>query len=287
LARCFPEAGSRSAVHRLIDKECVKVNGRTVKAHHKVREGEQVLILFESQPVSEDAQVKPELIPLDILYEDDSILMINKPEGMLVHPARGQNSGTLVNALLYHCKTLSTLNEVNRPGIVHRLDRETSGLIVAVKNNQAHANLAKQFEKHKVYKKYLALVKGCVELDEGEIDAPIARHAVYFDKKAVSFDAESSRPAKTFYKVIKRYGTTASLVALFPKTGRTHQLRVHMKFLGHPILGDEKYGIARGFPRLALHAQAIRFYHPQKYYLMEFSVPPPNKFRNIEQLVSE
>ncbi|HSV44070.1 MAG TPA: RluA family pseudouridine synthase, partial [Candidatus Bathyarchaeia archaeon] len=195
----------------------------------------------------------------------------------------GRDSGTLVNALLYHCEELSDGSDDERPGIVHRLDRETSGVMIVVKNNETHVTLARQFEKHKVVKRYVALVKGCVEQDEGEIDAPIARHPLYFDKKTISYNAEQSKSAYTFYKVLRRFERSATLVALLPKTGRTHQLRVHMKHLGHPVLGDDKYGDARSFPRLALHAQSVCFWHPGYQSFLECSVPLPQELLHPEK----
>ncbi len=284
LAKNCAECSSRTAARRLIDEHHVTVNGQDVRAHHKVHTGENIVIAI---PVpTESGIVSPEQIVLDIIYEDEHLLVINKPLGMLSHPVHGQNTGTLVNAIMHHCQSLSSLNDPDRPGIVHRLDRETSGIIITVKNNKAHAILAKQFENRQVVKKYVAIVKGYLGLDEGMIDAPIARHAVHFDKKTVSYDTEKGRPAQTFYKVIKRIGEKATMVALFPKTGRTHQLRVHMKYLGHPILGDEKYGSGRSFPRLALHAQCIGFHHPVHGYFMECSVPLPEEFLHAEEIVS-
>jgi len=285
LSKNFGESVSRSCIRRWIDGRHVTVNEKQERAHHKVHNGDRVHVDLPAEP-SGHSPLEAEEIPLDILYEDEELLVINKPAGMLVHPVHGQNSGTLVNALLHHCRTLSSLNEADRPGIVHRLDRETSGVIIAAKTDSAHAHLAKQFEKHKVIKQYRALVKGCVEMDEGTVDASIGRHAVHFDKKAIAPDPEEGRSAVTFYKVIKRFGNAATMLALFPKTGRTHQLRVHMKHIGHPILGDEKYGNAKGFPRLALHAQAIRFRHPQKYYFLECSAPLPEEFLDAEAVLS-
>lgn len=284
LTKYVEECASRSAARRMIDDSSVTVNEAHVRAHYQVHPGDRVHI--DVPFVAAEQPLSAEQIPLDILYEDSDILVINKPVGMLVHPVRGQNSGTLVNALLYHCSSLSALNDADRPGIVHRLDRETSGVIIAAKTDTAHVHLARQFEKRRVIKKYIALVKGRLELDEGWIDAPIGKHAIHFDKKAICYDAEKGRSASTFYKVIKRFGTVATLTALFPKTGRTHQLRVHMKYLGHPILGDEKYGSGHNFPRLALHAQSIRFRHPEKYYFLEFSVPLPEEFLRVEEILA-
>lgn len=269
---------SRTAVKHLITQDKVSVNGRHVKANYKIHTRDHIVIALEDvEPGS--VALAPEDIPLDIIYEDDDLIVLNKAVGMLVHPVHGQNSGTLVNALLHHCDRLSTANDDGRPGIVHRLDRETSGIMIAVKNNQVHENLAKQFKRHKVKKEYVAIVKGIIECDEGVVDVPIVRHATHFDKKAVAREGETGRKAKTFYRVVKRLGTVATIVALFPKTGRTHQLRVHMRHLGHPILGDGKYGDVKSFPRLALHAKSIRFYHPGIHDFVELSAPLPPEFK--------
>lgn len=273
---------SRTAVKHLIDEGAVTLDGQRVRAGHKVHSGNCICVRHDPQPSKND-EILPEEIPLDIVYEDEWLLVLNKPAGMLVHPVHGQNSGTLVNALLYHCDHLSAVNTAERPGIVHRLDRETSGIMLAVKDDGVHEDLARQFKRHKIRKSYVAIVQGSVELDEGEITAPLVRHRVHFDKKAVARDDEEGRSARTFYKVIKRLGSRATIVLLKPKTGRTHQLRVHMKHLGHAILGDEKYGNPRSFSRLALHAQSIRFYHPKRSEFMEFSIPLPEEFVTAEQ----
>jgi len=253
------EAPSRTFVKQLIDEKKVSVNGKDVKAHHKLAMGDNIEVKFEN--VKKDSKLKPENIPLDIFYEDDFLIVINKEKGMLVHPANDTNtSGTLANALLYYCKTLSSVNTDIRPGIVHRLDRETSGLIVAAKDNKTHTRLAKQFEKHRVKKQYVALVEGKIEFDEGVVDASIDRHWKHHDLKRVAFN-EGARQAKTFYRAVKRF-KNSTLVKLYPHTGRTHQLRVHMTHLGHPILGDSKYGKKNSFSRLALHAQSIGFAPP-------------------------
>ncbi len=278
LTQNLKDIPSRTFIKKLIDNNQVTVNGKICKAHYKVINGDEISIEVPQEETL-DERIKPENIPLDIFYEDDTLVVVNKPAGMLVHPATGCYSGTLVNALLYHCRNLSDVNSVLRPGIVHRLDQETSGLLVVAKNNTAHVNLSRQFEKRRVKKKYLALVAGRVEFDEGLIDASLGRHPRYHDRKAVVLD-EEARKAKTFYKVIRRF-KEASLVALFPHTGRTHQLRVHMAHLGHPILGDEKYGKKNTFPRLALHAQGLGFFHPKTTHFLEFSCPPPQAFINF------
>ncbi|MFP4472361.1 MAG: RluA family pseudouridine synthase [Candidatus Omnitrophota bacterium] len=272
---------SRSAVKRLIEQGAVTVEGEKVAPRCKVIAGQRIIVERPDPRTAPDLP-QPREIFLDVLYEDADIIAVNKPAGMLVHPVHGRGSETLVNALLAHCATLSDLNTAERPGIVHRLDRETSGVILAAKHNEAHFHLAKQFEKHRVRKKYIALVKGKMELNEGVIEAPLARHSRYFDKRAVSFSAPDARPAKTYYRVLVRCGETATVAALFPKTGRTHQLRVHMKYIGHPILGDDKYGNPRSFSRLALHAQAVAFKHPVRRAWMEITAPLPDEFLKMK-----
>ncbi len=277
---------SRTAVQRLIAGGSVTVNQRPVKANYRTRAGDEVVVSTK-EDMSPRGTVRPENIPLDIFYEDRAILVIYKPVGLVVHPAQGCPSGTLVNALLYYCqKTGQALSDVNtgeRPGIVHRLDKETSGLLVVAKSNVYHVRLARQFEKHKVRKQYLALVQGWVDFDEGVIDVPVGRHPVHRDKKAVTFEA-GSRAARTYYQVLKRFKTPVTYLALSPQSGRTHQLRVHMAHLGHPILGDTKYGDAGSFSRLALHAQLLGFSHPETKRWIEFSCPPPPEF-SCEDLV--
>jgi len=262
---------SRTFFKHLIEKNLVTLNGEPVSAHHKVRSGETVTVTIP-EPDEKEGAPQAEKIPLNILYEDEHLLVINKSAGMLVHPVRGQNSGTLVNALLHHCPKLSDANTPERAGIVHRLDRETSGVILAAKDNQTHIRLARMFKKHRVQKKYIALVEGKVEFDEGKIEARLGRDKREFDKRAVS-DTPDAREALTFYRVLQRSGEH-SRVALFPKTGRTHQLRVHMAWLGHPILGDTRYDGPK-FKRLALHAQSIAFEHPIKKFFLEISIPSP------------
>ncbi len=280
LAKHWPAAASRSHVRKLIEDGAVRVNGEAAtKVHRKIASGDEVRIVSERpEPVARELQAEP--IPLDVFYEDDDLLVINKPAGLLVHPVQGRYSGTLVNALLHHCRTLADRNaEEIRPGIVHRLDRETSGLLVAAKNNMAHARLSKQFAQHKIHKRYVALVQGRLEFDEGVIDAPMGRHPQHWDKRAVSY-AGMSKEAVTVYRVLRRL-PEATLVALSPQSGRTHQLRVHMAHLGHTILGDDKYGKAGSFPRLALHAQALGFIHPKTRMFMEFSCVLPEEFTDF------
>lgn len=271
---------SRTAVQRLIAGGNVTVNQRPVKANYRIRAGDEVTVRAEETVLSPGG-IRPENIPLNIFYEDRALLIIYKPAGLVVHPAQGCLSGTLVNALLFYCQrtgqSLSDVNTEERPGIVHRLDKETSGLLVVAKSNTYHVRLARQFEKHKVRKYYLALVQGWVAFDEGVVDVPIGRHPVHRDKKAVTSD-EGGRAARTYYRVLKRFKNPVTYLELSPQSGRTHQLRVHMAHLGHPILGDTKYGDPRTFPRLALHARFLGFFHPETKKWVEFSCPAPPEF---------
>ncbi len=275
LTEHLTEVPSRTFAQKLIAAGQVCVNQKKVKAHYKLSPGDEVTV--EDFKIVSRQSLKAEDIPLDIVYEDDCLLLVNKPAGLLVHPANAANpSGTLVNALLHHCRKLSTVDEETRPGIVHRLDRETSGLVLVAKDNKTHAHLSEQFQSRQVFKKYLAIVEGVVQFDEGVVDAALGRDRRYYDRKRISFE-DDAKEAQTYYRTLKRF-KSRSLVALFPKTGRTHQLRVHMAYLGHPILGDTKYGKRHTFPRLALHAQAIGFLHPRTKQYIEFSVHTPPEF---------
>ena len=275
LTQFLPQAPSRSFIQKLIEHGHVKVNEVLRKANYKIQQGEDILVEVPPNFLSMD-YVEPEAIDLNIFYEDEWLLVINKPTGMMVHPAAGRNSGTLVNALLHHQNQLSDVNSQIRPGIVHRLDEETSGLILVAKDNMTHAKLAKQFQKHMIKKRYVALVEGRVEFEQGKIDVSLGRHPIQRDKKTVRFD-DSAKEAVTYYEVLKR-AAFVTLIALFPQTGRTHQLRVHMAHLKHPILGDEKYGKKNNFSRLALHAQSIGFIHPRTQSYIEFSSTIPTEF---------
>jgi len=272
LAKILPDCPSRAFVQKLIKEGVVLVNGKKEKSHYIVVLGDEIQASVKFPPLDD---IQAEKIPLDIFYEDEDIVVINKPTGMTVHPGAGCPSGTLANALLYHCKELSNLNDKSRPGIVHRLDRDTSGLMVVAKNNKAHALLAKQFEERTIQKCYVALVEGDVQFDEGVIDAPLGPDPYHREKRSVL--AYGTKTAQTFYKVLKRLNG-ATLILLMPKTGRTHQLRVHMAHLGHPILGDDKYGKSRSFARLALHAKTLSFEHPKTQQRVEFSSPTPAEF---------
>ncbi|OGX48638.1 MAG: hypothetical protein A2216_01185 [Omnitrophica WOR_2 bacterium RIFOXYA2_FULL_45_12] len=265
---------SRTFIQRLILNKDILLNGRAVKPNQKLNLSDTIQVTV---PESAAHQINPEDIKLKVIYEDDDILVIDKPSGLVVHPGAGNLSGTLVNALLAHTRNLSAVNP-QRPGIVHRLDKGTSGVMVVAKNNLAHLKLIKQFSTHRIKKKYIAIVKGKVECDEGIIDLPIGRHKRDFKRQAVSF--VNARPAVTNYKVLRRFDDYATLLELNPQTGRTHQLRVHLAHLGHPILGDSKYGTAAqpDFPRLALHALELGIFHPQTKKFLSFSSELPAEF---------
>jgi 23S rRNA pseudouridine1911/1915/1917 synthase len=275
LTQVIEDIPSRTFVKKLIDGGQVKINGKAPKTNNKVAFGDTVVV--DVDPSAWQARdLEPQNIPLKIFYEDPDIAVIYKPEGLTVHPASEGKSGTLANALAHHFQSLSDMNGPIRPGIVHRLDRETSGLLVVAKTNVAHARLGRQFEKHTVMKRYLALVEGNVQFDQGMIEAPLGRHFKYHDHRQIAKEGEG-KEAVTLYQVLKRFGKT-TLLALFPQTGRTHQLRVHLKHLGHPIIGDDKYGRKDLFPRLALHAQSLGFIHPITKRYIEFSSPVPRVF---------
>ena len=271
---------SRTFIQKLISQGKVEVSGigiakGAVKPHLKIKKGNECKVLVEDKVIGE---LKAEDISLDVAYEDDDLAVINKPCGIVVHPAPGNYEHTLVNALLHRFKKLSDINPA-RPGIVHRLDKETSGLMVVAKNNRSHLELAKQFAKHSIQRKYIAIVSGRMEFDEDVIEAPIGRHPLKRKNMAVSF-APNTKYAKTVYKTLKR-SKDFSVLELRPFTGRTHQLRVHLAYLGYPILGDPKYGKKDNFSRLALHAQEIGFIHPSTGKLMHFTSKIPLEFQEF------
>lgn len=279
---------SRSAAAKRIEEGDVKVNGGVLPKRYEVRAGDEIF-LQEREPTLPEA--RPEAIPLDILYEDADILVINKPKGMVVHPAPGNPDGTLVNALLHHCRgQLSGINGVLRPGIVHRIDKDTSGLLVVAKNDEAHRALAAELEGHHIEREYHALANGGFRTTVGTVDLPIGRHPVDRKKMAVIKDGtHTSRPAVTHYEVIGDFGAVTYL-KLHLETGRTHQIRVHMAALGHPLLGDTLYG--GGHTRFekehsallhgqALHAKRLTFRHPRTGETMTFECPLPADFRKL------
>lgn len=271
---------SRSFLQKLLKEQSVFVNGKPVKANYKVCEGDFIQITL---PDEEELDVEAENIPLDILYEDSDILIVNKPKGMVVHPSAGHSSGTLVNALMYHCKDqLSGINGVLRPGIVHRIDMDTTGALVVCKNDLAHQSLAEQLKVHSITRKYRALVYGNLAAESGTIEGAIGRHPV--DRKKMAINEKNGKPAVTHYRVLKRFGSFTYIECEL-ETGRTHQIRVHMASIGHPLVGDLVYGPKRcPFPHLqgqTLHAMVLGFEHPRSGNYMEFTAPLPEYFQAL------
>lgn len=270
---------SRSAVASLLDNKQVTVNNKIIAKSYKCKEND--VVEFEiPQPVLLEA--KPQNIPLDIVYEDDYLLVVNKPKGMVVHPAAGNYENTLVNALLYHCKdSLSGINGVIRPGIVHRIDKDTSGLLIVAKNDFAHSGLARQIKEHSFSRRYECVVHGNIKEDRGTVDAPIGRNPVQRKKMAVT--EKNSKNAITHYEVIERFGNFTHIRCCL-ETGRTHQIRVHMAYIGHPVAGDKVYGPKKTVESLngqCLHAKMIGFIHPKTKEYMEFESALPEYFNNF------
>lgn len=268
---------SRSQVQLWIADGHVLVNDSPVKANYKVNQGDRISLAIPAPSVVE---IVPEDIPLDIAFEDRDVIVVNKPRGMVVHPAPGHVSGTLVNALMHHCKDLSGINGELRPGIVHRIDKDTTGLIMAAKNDKAHASLAAQLKEHSVNRRYLALVHGSISHDQGTIDAPIGRDPQ--DRKMYTVTDRNSKHAVTHFTVVERFGDY-SLLELKLETGRTHQIRVHMKYIGHPLVGDPVYGKSKGIKLngQALHAAVLGFVHPATGQYLEFSAPMPDDMEEL------
>ena len=284
LRRQFP-AVSRGGIQRLIEQGHIRVNGQTVKPTHHPHAGEQIEVHW---PEPRPAEAQPEEMPLDVLFEDDFLLVLNKPPGLVVHPAAGHEDHTLVNALLHHCAgQLSGIGGVARPGIVHRLDKETSGCMVVAKTDEAHLALSAQFAAHKVEKVYHAIVCGEMQRDSGEIRAAIARHPTHRKRMAVT-DGRG-REARTSYRVLERL-REATLIEALLHTGRTHQIRVHFLFIGHPLTGDTTYGQRQnrrfaeltGYeaPRVMLHAHKLAFIHPHTGRKLSFEAPQPKDFED-------
>lgn len=270
---------SRSAAAKIIEEGGVTVNFKPVSKNYKCKENDKIVIQIpEAKPLEATAQD----ISLDIVYEDRDLLVVNKPKGMVTHPAAGNYEGTLVNALLYHCgNSLSGINGVIRPGIVHRIDKDTSGLLIVAKNDIAHTELAKQIKEHSFERAYECVVHGNVKEDRGTVDQPIGRHPKERKKMAVTF--KNSKNAVTHYEVIKRYGDFTHLRCVL-ETGRTHQIRVHMAYIGHPVAGDEVYGpkkVQKGLNGQCLHAKHIGFVHPKTGQWLEFESPLPEYFMNF------
>lgn len=278
LSETMPEV-SRSYIQKLIREGAATSDGKTVKPNYKLDAGEVVRVFL---PEPEMPDILPEDLPLDILYEDNDILILNKPKGMVVHPAPGHYSGTVVNAVMYHCQNeLSGINGVLRPGIVHRIDMDTTGSLVVCKNDAAHQALALQLKEHKITRKYHAIIVGNLKADKGTVDASIGRHPI--DRKRMSVHSRNGRHAVTHYRVLERFGNY-SYIECELETGRTHQIRVHMSSIGHPILGDTVYGPQKCPFNLigqTLHAKILGITHPSTGEYMEFDAPIPEYFLKI------
>lgn len=275
LSERYPDL-SRSFLQKLLKSEQVRVDGKTVRSSYRLSLGERVSLEI---PEAETPEIEAEDIPLDILYEDRDIVIVNKEKGMVVHPAAGHYSGTLVNALMYHCKgELSGINGVMRPGIVHRIDMDTTGILIVCKNDLAHNSIAEQLKVHSITRKYFAIVHGIIKEDRGTVDAPIGRHPV--DRKKMSVNCKNGRQAITHYRVLERFAQF-TFVECRLETGRTHQIRVHMASIGHPLLGDAVYGPSKCPYRLdgqTLHAGVLGIVHPRTGQYMEFSSALPEYF---------
>ena len=275
----YNEELSRSRVQKLIENGLVTVNGKAVKSNYKLRKGD---ILEVEIPDPEPLEIEAEDIPLDIIYEDKDVVIVNKPQGMVVHPAPGHYSGTLVNALMYHCKDdLSGINGQMRPGIVHRIDKDTSGVLMIAKSDAAHNSLAQQLAVHSITRKYYAVVCGNIKEDSGTVDKPIGRSPKDRKKMAV---VQGGRRAVTHYRVLERFGGKYTLIEAQLETGRTHQIRVHMASLGHPLLGDTVYGSEKQPFKLqgqVLHAKVLGFNHPSDGRYVEFESPLPEYFEKL------
>ena len=272
---------SRSAASRLIEDGKVTVGEKAVKKNYKLADGDRITVLIDDpKPVD----ITPEDIPLDIVYEDEHLLVVNKPKGMVVHPAPGNDCGTLVNALMYHCGDhLSGINGALRPGIVHRIDKNTSGLLAVAKSDIAHAGLSEQIKAHSFTRRYLAICYGNIKEDERTIDAPIGRHKI--DRKKMCVTQLNSKPAVTHIKVLERYSGFTYIECRL-ETGRTHQIRVHLASIGHPIAGDDVYGPSKVITSLhgqCLHAYQLGFIHPVTGEYMEFTADPPESFLRFRE----
>jgi len=276
---------SRSAAQRLIEQGDVRVNGAPVKKNYKSNSGDLVEVFL---PEPENVEILPQNIPLDVVFEDDDVIVINKPRGMVVHPAPGHPDGTLVNALLYHCgDSLSGIGGEKRPGIVHRIDMDTSGLLIVAKNDFAHQFLSAQLSDHSLYRVYEAVVYGRVKEDVGKVDAPIGRHPI--DRKRMAIAARDGRNALTHYEVIGRYRGYSHIRCRL-ETGRTHQIRVHMESIGHPLVGDMVYGRKRaekGLEGQCLHARELRFVHPRSGEEVRLKTELPEYFTQVLSKLGE
>lgn len=273
---------TRSQIQQWVKEKLVSVNGQVIKSNYKVQMGDKIVI---SIPEPEALSVEAEDIPLDIVYEDKAVVVVNKPQGMVVHPSAGHANGTLVNGLLYHIKDLSSINDVVRPGIVHRIDKDTSGLLMIAKNDAAHEALAKQLKDKTSLRKYVALVHGEIPHEKGRIEAPIGRSKVNRKMQAV---VDGGKDAVTHFTVLKRY-TGYTLIELQLETGRTHQIRVHMQYIGYPVAGDPMYGPKKTLTGNGqfLHAKLLGFEHPVTCQQMVFEAPLPELFKKTLKLLEE
>lgn len=275
------EEQSRSFIQKLIQEKQVVVNGKVVKSNYKVQPEDEITIEI---PEVKEPDIVPENIPLDILYEDEDLLVINKPKAMVVHPSAGHYTHTVVNAVMFHCKDhLSGINGVMRPGIVHRIDQDTTGSLVICKNDKAHQSLAQQLKEHSITRKYRAIVYGNIREEEGTIQGAIGRHPI--DRKKMAINERNGKPAITHYRVLERFGSFTYIECQL-ETGRTHQIRVHMASKGHPLLGDQIYGPSKcPYPLQGqcLHAMTLGFIHPRTNTYMEFEAPLPEYFIQLLQ----
>lgn len=278
LSEQFPEQ-TRSYLQKLIKDGEVTVNGKNVKTGYQLSKGDEVYVNI---PEPKELDVEPQKMDLDIVYEDEDVILINKPKGMVVHPAPGHTTDTLVNGLLYHCKdNLSGINGVARPGIVHRIDRDTTGILIVCKNDMSHNSIAAQLKEHSINRRYRALVHGNLKEDTGTVEGSIGRHPI--DRKKMAINEKNGKPAVTHYTVLERFGNY-TLIECKLETGRTHQIRVHMTSIGHPLVGDEVYGPAKCPFKLqgqCLHAMVLGFVHPRTGEYMEFSADLPEYFEDL------
>ena len=279
----YVETLSRSYIQKIIKEGKAYINDAPVKSNYKVRVDDKVQFTI---PDCEEPDIPPQDIPLDIIYEDKDVLIVNKPKNMVVHPAPGHYEGTLVNAIMYHCHNdLSGINGVLRPGIVHRIDKDTTGSLIICKNDEAHRKIAEQLKEHSITRKYSAIVYGRISNDEGVVDAPIGRHPT--DRKKMAINERNGKPAITHYKVLERFEKYTYIECQL-ETGRTHQIRVHMTSIGHPLLGDEVYGNAKCPFKLegqTLHAMTIGFIHPSTNQYVEYEAPLPEYFERLLQIL--
>jgi 23S rRNA pseudouridine1911/1915/1917 synthase len=271
------EEKSRSYIQKLIEDEHIKVNGQLKRSHYKLKHNDIIILDI---PEVQELVVSAENIPLNILYQDEDVVVVDKQQGMVVHPAPGNYSGTLVNALLYHCKDLSGINGVARPGIVHRIDKDTSGVLVVAKNDKSHKKLAEQLKDHSMKREYIALVEGRIKTEEGTVDKPIARNPKDRLKMGI---VQGGRKAITHYEVLERF-EKYTLIKCILETGRTHQIRVHLAHIGHPLVGDPLYGFAKQKFNLEgqmLHAKKLGFVHPSTEEYIEFESELPEYFKKV------